>query len=349
MSKKKVILIIIIIILIIGGLMLKKRPEVVAVSEETVENVVVKKTVSASGTVTSESEVDLALTSTGQLEGLFVKKGDKVTENQFIGNVYNYNYSQDSQAAKDNRDVAQRDLEIYIENYASNLQATGGQDEYELNLKRLLELLSKAEAGYQSALSDLSQTYLYAPFDGTVIDVFADPGEVVSAGVTIVKVADLTNLIFEISVDQEDFGALAIGLPVEVVLDSHNGTIFEGVVKELPEYADVDTEEFEVEIALKRDDVHPILLGMKGDALIIIESTGSKVTAVTFDNVYYSGDAEPHVWINENGNLKKLSVEIGLDGDIYTEIKTDLSDKVLVSPEKTADAKEGLKIKINEK
>ncbi len=295
-KRRKLIITITLILIVFGGsYLVKKSNGHIKVESVETENVVVKQTVSASGSVISENEASLAFASMGRLEGLEVKKGDKLNKGDFIAYVSNYDSSQTSQAYKDARDISKKDLEIYIESYGSNMDAVGGEDEYYLNIARLKELISKAEASYQSTLGSLNNTYLYAPFDGTIIDTYKEIGEVVSVGANVVKIADLEDLIFEIEVDQEDFGILKIGQDVEITLDSYGEHVFTGVVRELPQYADETTTEFIVRISLMQSEEMPVLLGMKGDASIIVETSGDEVVALTFDTVFKDND-QYYVW-----------------------------------------------------
>jgi len=349
MTRKRTILIVAILIIIGAFIFFRNKKDSIDVKEIKVENIEVRKTVSASGVVTSLSESDLAFPSVGQLSTLSVAKGDTVIEGTFLASIYNYDSSQDSQAAKDNRDVVRKDLEIYEENFLTNINGVGGQDEYDLNIIRLKELLNKAEASYQSTLGTLTKTLIHAPFDGTIIDVFKERGEVVTAGAAVIKLADLDNLIFEINVDQEDYGFLVLDQKVEIILDSYPEQVFKGAVSSLPQYADEDTAEFEIKIAIESTDTAPILLGMKGDASIIVEQTAEIVNAITFDNVFFNGGDGPFVWINDDGVLAKQEIEIGLEGDLYTEIKTDLSGLDLVSPVEIVDVKAGAEVKIIDK
>ncbi|MBI2414629.1 efflux RND transporter periplasmic adaptor subunit [candidate division WWE3 bacterium] len=344
---KKLIVIIILIFTVVGFVYYSRsKPKTLIGVKSEVVNEVVRKTISASGKVVSTNEVDLSFASTGELANLYVKKGDVVKEGQLLAITSNYDTSQATQSAKDGRDVAQRDLDLYIEIYESDQDAAGGEKEYQINIRRLMELLSKAEANYQSSIGTLSKTYLYAPFEGTIVDTYKEKGEILSFGEKIVKLAKLDKLIFEIDVDQEDFGILKPGQIVELQLDSYNNTIFSGVVLELPKYASDTTEQFTVKIAIDPHKEKQVLLGMKGDAKVIVETTANKVKALTFDALFKDDNLGNFIWTEENGFLKKLPIKIGLEGDIYTELKTDLAGKTIYTPVGNTEFQEGSKVKL---
>ena len=347
-KRRKIVILIVALIIAAGLLFMRSRAKVIQAEPVTLTQVVVRKTVSASGTVTSLNKSDMSVAGGGQLQNVYIKKGQEVTKGQLLANVYNYDSSQSAQASKDARDVAKKDLELYIENYQNNQAAVGGSEEYRINVKRLEELLSKAEATYQASLGSLSKTALYAPFSGTVVDILADVGEVVTAGAPILKLADLNALIFDVNVDQEDFGLLKLGQPAEITLDSYEGVIFGGKVVELPKYAQDETSEFEVKIEINSTQDQLPLPGMKGDASIIIAETSDEVNALTFDSIFFNNGDKPFVWVSENGRLAKKEIDTGLEGDVYTELKTDLSNIQIVLPTETdaVKAQEGIKINI---
>ena len=196
MTKKKLIIGIIVLAGIGFFIYGKSKGSVAVVSRVSIEEIQIQRTVSASGAVTSVNESNLALPATGQLQYLAIEKGDTVTKGQLLANIYNYDSSQTAESLRTSRDIAERDIQIYEENYIDNWGSIGGEDEFNLNVKRLKQILNKAEATYQAGLGSLSKTLLYAPFDGTIVDITSEIGEVIVAGSPIIKMADLSNLIF---------------------------------------------------------------------------------------------------------------------------------------------------------
>ncbi len=345
--KRRKLLIFSIVLVVGAGVILIARAKNGSIPVEQVEPITTKviKSVSATGTVVSENEVNLSFPAIGKVAAVYVKKADFVKKGTMLAQLDSSSAYQSAQSLKDSRDVALRDRDLFIENYETNKDAVGGEDEYEINLRRLDELVSRAEASYQSQLSSLTNFYIYAPFAGTIVSVDAKPGEAITAGITGVRLADLTNLLFEIAVDQEDFGLLKIGLPVEITLDSYEDRVFNGVVSELPLFVEDGTEEFSVKIQFSADSKDGVLLGMDGDADIIIEESGSELPSLSFDQLF-SDETGTYVWVMENGLAQKMYVETGLEGDIYTEVTTDLTGFVLIAPTGDQELTAGAKVEL---
>ncbi len=320
----------------------------IPVTQVELSNRVVEKTVSASGEVKAKKEAELSFNTAGKIQDIKVEKGDTVAKGDLLAYLDNYSAAQTAQSYKDARDVTLRDKDKYIEDYSTNLDAVGGSDEYAIALRRLDELISEAEATYQASLASLSDTYMYAPFAGTIVDVTKQMGETATIGASVVKLADLTNLIFEIVVDQEDYGLLKQNQSVKIELDAYENYTFSGFISKLPYYANGgDSANFTVEITLNSDDQHPVLLGMMGDAHIVVASTETEVPSLVYDEISFDEDDKPFVWVVRNGWLAKQPVEIGLEGDVYTQILTPIQDTIVTSVSKDTEIKEGFKAKFN--
>ena len=349
MKIKKWQIIIGILVLVGIGFFVFGRDKSVKVKEIPLKSKVVKRTVSASGTVTSKNDANLSFAGIGRVSHLAVREGDEVLEGTYLGSLDNIAESQATQSLKDSRDIALRDLDLYIEQYSTNRNAVSGFDEYEIGVRRLQELASKAEANYQAQIATLGKTYLNAPFDGKIIDILYEVGETATSGSTVVKMADVNNLVFEIELDQEDFGFLKVGQKVEITLDAYEGETFEGQVTELPSYVDsADGTDFIVKIDFSGLDSSKVLLGMTGDAFIILSETQTEVPALTFDEIFYDIEDNPYVFILSEDKAVKQSLETGLQGDIYTELKTRIDAPVIQPDDDKVDLEEGTQVKIQE-
>ena len=312
------------------------------------QKVIVSKSVSALGEVKSSKDAMLSFTTSGTISHIAVEKGQELQAGQLIASLINPEAEHTIQAARDTRDIALRDKDSFLEKYKkkSARDLLGGENQYQIQLRMLDEAISRTEANYQAALATYSRNYLYAPFAGRVLDVYKTKGEVAAATEPIIKLAK-DDLIFEVSVDQSDFGLLKEGQEVELFLDAYANQKFSGKISTLPKYANGGINpSFTVEIAFD-DPTNQVLLGMRGDVKIIVDSTEGEVTALLYDEVLFDAEEKPYIWIVEDGYIEKFPVEIGLEGDLYTEIKTDISDKVLVAPfNNNIQLEQGFKAKI---
>lgn len=332
-TKKKIIVSVIVLLIAGGGFWYWKQnqgPKTVMVEQVNVENVQVRESVSASGLVVSEKSSNLRFLAGGTIAQINVNEGDIVQPNQILATLDSSSESQSARAARDARDIALRNRDLFLEQTIDK-EAVGGEDAYDIKVRTLSEEVSKAEANYRSLLAGLADLSIKAPFTGTIVDITKVEGEAASATETVIKIADLDQLYFEVNLDQEDFGLVSLEDPVQIELDAYPDQIFHGQVFGLPKYIDPDdTTALKVKIRFTADG--PILLGMAGDGTIITSQTSDKVQAVPFDAVFTKEDDRHYLWVLNNGTLNKKYVEIGLAGDAYTEVKDNLEGQTVVIP-----------------
>jgi RND family efflux transporter MFP subunit len=350
-SYKKILLAILVIVLIIGWQSASNNPKVqtVAVKTSTPQNRVVTKTVSASGEIKSRNQADLSFPVSQKVTNLFVTENEFVKKGQLLATVESQSAAQTAQAYKDARDIALRQKELFIKNRDTEEETLGGKEQYEIKLRQYDEEISKATASYNAQLALVKNTALYAPFDGTVVDVAKTVGENATAGEIIMKVADLDQLYFELAIDQEDFGQLKNGMNATVELDAYPNYDFNAEIVELPLYVDTAANStFTAKAHFK--DINPEgnlpFLGMTGDIKIQSKSTESEVSSLYYDEIFSDDEYKAYVWTAENGVISKLPIEIGLEGDIYTELKQNIDKQIVVPVSNDAEIRDGYKAKI---
>jgi len=352
--KKKTLIIIgisILALLVIVSI-INTRKKGISVREVKVENRKVQRSVSANGTVESKSQANLAFSATGTIRSINVVKGDFVKKGAILAQINSSAQIGSAQAAKDARDIALRNKDLFVESSNDDYDYQTSQ-EYKIQIRKYDELISQAEATYKAQTAVLSNYNITAPFDGTVLDVSNKPGEVAVAGATIIQLANLESVYFEIDLDQEDFGVVKEGQEVEIHLDSYDNQPFIGNVSMLTKYAQTTSsgdERFLVEIEIKKQEDKTIALGMTGDCNITVSQTAKEVASIDYDAIFLDEEDKSYVWILDMNKLQKAYVEIGLEGDLFTEIKTDLSSKTVVAPiNGKLNFKEGLNAKVVER
>ena len=314
-------------------------------SGEKVEVALVKKgkitsRVSASGDLEARSQVDISAETIARVrkirfaEGDFVKKGDLLIE-------------LDDVQADATRELA----------HAKLLQA-------EQDLKRAQSLIEKklisqesferielsyktAKAAYEQALDAYRKTKIYAPISGKVMKVNVEEGEtaVMGAlnygGTVMMTIADLSQMIAVVKIDETDVPDVRVGEHAEVTADALPDSIYAGQVTKvglMPIANQLSTDEatdFEVQIEL--DEFSPLLRpGMNVKAEIIT----SEKQDVLIIPIQASGKREIQgklvetVFVVEDGNAKLREIVTGVSSDIETEIASGLNenDTVITGP-----------------
>jgi RND family efflux transporter MFP subunit len=339
-----------IILFVVGGLaiyVLFVRPKSLTalVKKVALENKVVVRNVSASGTMTSDNDSNVSFSVGGKVTAIYVKKNDKVFKGQTLAVLDNSSSLQTADSLKNARDAAQRELDYFVLKKSDNVSLYG-TDGYNIKLQELQERVSQANSAYRAQQAGNSTYVLTAPFNGTVLDVPVVTGETVAMTETVMHLADLDNMKFDVQLDQEDYGQVKLNQDVKINLNSYDGVDFAGKVTELPLYAEPTTQNFKVSITVTPDADHPIRLGMQGDAYIVLQTSVKEVPALTIDDIFYDQDNKPYVWVVKNGKLAIQHIETGIEGDIYTEVKTPITDTIVVPAQQDQKLTEGYTARI---
>ena len=91
-----------------------------------------------------------------------------------------------------------------------------------------------AQATLDKAQATLEAATIVAPFDGTVVAVGAEVGDLVSSNTSIVTLADLSGLEVLASVDETDISQVKVGQEAQITFDAFTGSTFRGKVLEVP-------------------------------------------------------------------------------------------------------------------
>ncbi|NCT55409.1 efflux RND transporter periplasmic adaptor subunit [bacterium] len=327
----------------------KFKEKVITVKTVSLETQDVIKTVSASGGIESKASASLSFGATSKITFIYVEEGQLVSKGQLLATADSATQWQNSETAKFLKQQTIVDREQYIDNYADNLEAAGGREEYERQLRKKNDIVNQYDSSYKASASNLTDYKVYAPFTGTVVGIDKKVGEIATLGSTVIRLADLSSLYFESLIDQEDLGTLKNGQMAIVKLDSYPSIDFKGEVIEVPNYISKDSENIKIKIGITDTQQKDILYGMVGDSDIVVESQQTD-TALPFQYVITDDAGRDFVWtINHQNRLEKKYVDLSLEGDLYYDLQTDLKGSKIVSIEDTkVTPEEGLKVNIVE-
>ena len=207
---------------------------------------------SATGYVVAQHKAAVASKATGRLERLDVEEGDKVLKGDIIGQLENADITAALDVAKAGLEQARANSTQAALNYnrAKGLLAAGSSTQADFENADAAYLsnvanVKSAEASVKSAQVALDNTYIRAPFDGTVLTKYADVGEIVapfgSSGNTrgaVVDLADMKSLEAEADVSEANIQRVKVGQPCEIVLDAYPDVRYKGTVKKIVPTAD---------------------------------------------------------------------------------------------------------------
>jgi len=206
----------------------------------------------ATGYVVAQRKAEVASKGTGRLVYLGFEEGDTVTVGEIIAILDNDDIKANLELAQAELVKAEADSLNAGRSYrrAKELFESGSIRETELEsaetaYKLALAAVAGAAANVKAAEVALENTYIKAPFDGTILTKNADVGEIVapfassaSSKGSVVTLADMNSLEVEADVAESNIHKVTVGQRCEIILDAYPDTRYPGYVKKIVPTAD---------------------------------------------------------------------------------------------------------------
>jgi HlyD family secretion protein len=244
------------------------------------------RVVKASGEIDPRIKVNISSPIIGKIEKLWVEEGDEVEagdpflrlETEALTAIRNQASAQVAIARSRLRqaEISREDAQLKLqrmERLSNELIASAEQLEgaslqevsARLTVEQARETVAQAMAALEKADDDLSKATIYAPLSGRVVLLNAEEGEVVVSGTMnnpasmIGTIADLSEILAEVDVDETEVAYLELGQPVTLVVDALPDEEFSGTVVEIgssgsPRPRQPDVIFFKVKILLENPD-----------------------------------------------------------------------------------------------
>jgi HlyD family secretion protein len=185
--------------------------------------------------------------------------------------------------------------------------------------------VEQARIALEEAENNLESASLLAPFDGTVTAVHVAAGELASG--LAVELADMENLEVLLAVDEIDVGAVHIGQPTIVTLETWPDIELHGeVVSIAPKSTTIlGIVTFWVHLSLDTGDL-PVLSGMTANA-DLVTARRENVLLVSNRAIIADRDANKY-YVNkvQGEEIVKTEIVIGLRDNSYTEVLSGLNE-----------------------
>ncbi len=338
----------------------------------------ITQVVKASGRIDPRVKVNLSAHVIAKIERLYVEEGDAVAAGQPVLDLEPQAFlaardraaaqleiarTQERQAEIDLRDAElklRRTRRLAAEGVVAAEQLESAElrhDSAALTVEQTREGIRRWQAELEKARDDLAKVTLYAPIDGRVIALHAEEGEVVVSGTmnnpasVIATVADLSELLVEIDVDETEVVHVEIGQQAQIEVDALPEAEYRGRVVEVgssgfsqPRQPDVIF--FKVEVLLDDPDER-LRAGMSARAEIEVVTRPDALT-VPIQSVVYrppledgdeagedgaaGGDDEEIrvAFLVENGEVVQRPVTVGISDATEIEILAGIDDGAMV-------------------
>ena len=337
----------------------------------------------ANGYVVARTKAAVSAKIPGRLAMLNVSEGSRVQKGDIIARLDNADYAAavgqaeaDVASAKatlieaqSDRDQMQRDYVRVRDIHAQNPNLVSPQDvenadsrarQAEARFGAQSARVDAAAASLRMAQASLENTYIRAPFSGTVLRKEAEVGEVVAPSVgggltrgAVVTMADLATLEVEVDVNEAYIARIQSDQQARITLDAYPDTAFRGAVRQIIPTADRQRATVQVKVAiLDRDPRILTEMGAKVEFLQAARPVAAgapqpveRPRIIVPAEAVRNADGRDVVWIVRDGRLQKRDVDAGPVSGNFREIRSGLSggEQLLVGGIETP--KEGQRVK----
>ena len=263
-----------------------------------------------------------------------VRAGDSVSKGELLLELENSDIRAQVQQAEASIDAntarsteARQNLGRVKELQAGGVMSVADLDKAQANHDALLADLAGARQALEEARTAMAYTEILAPFDGRVVDRFAEPGDTAQPGMKLLALYNPLSLRVEAQVREEVALGLEVGQALQVEIPSMQ-KIVDAVIEERVPAADPGSRSFLVKAGVAFDT--SLLPGMYARLLIPI-GRGTQLL-IPADRVVHVGQLDL-VWVYQDGQSYRRFVRIGqVDENGQVEILAGLSEGELVLP-----------------
>ncbi|HUV16322.1 MAG TPA: efflux RND transporter periplasmic adaptor subunit, partial [Pelolinea sp.] len=202
-------------------------------------------------------------------------------------------------------------------------QADAAVEEARIDYNRAFDQsdeISAAKANVQALDNTINQSKIIAPFDGTVTEISAVPGDIVASGAVAVRLDNLENLIVNVSVSEVDINKVKSGQKAIITFDALPDKEYQGEVVSISSAGNdaSGVVEFSVKVRLLDADE-----SVKPGFTSVVSIITNQVTAaliVPNDAVISRNGNSMVMFAGSDGSLIPITVETGASSDTSTQI-----------------------------
>lgn len=375
-------------VVVYASLRNSRREKGTRVYVESVAQRDIGRLVKASGEIDPKIKVNISAHVVGKIERLYVEEGDAIRKGQPFLDLEKESFT----AARDQWAASLRKSETEVRQAEVNLadarnklgraqrlnkegilsaeqleDAVLAEANARLRLEDSRESVLQARANLEKVRDELAKTTIYAPLTGRVIKLNAEEGEVVvsgtmnNAGSVIGEIADLSEILANVDVDETEVVLVKPGQSAVIKVDAlpnkeYHGRVSEVGSKGFSRPAQPDVTFFDVEILLEDpdDDLRPgMSVRAEINTAVHTNTLVVPIQAVVERDVKnpQTGAVEESeaVYVVENGKAVQRTVKTGISDETRVELLSGVKqgEQVVTGPYRSLrDLEEGEAVRI---
>jgi membrane fusion protein (multidrug efflux system) len=274
----------------------------------------ITSTYSANATLEANAQADILARVPGVVQSILAEEGDRVSKGQALLQIeadeYRFRLQQAEATTKNLRARFERLQDMSDRGLASAEEFDTAEADF-----------ANAEAAEGLARIELGYTTVRAPMDGYIVNRLVDPGQPISANVSVFRIADFNPLLARVHVPSKEFRRLTTEQPVTIHLDS-DGTVLTGRIQLVSPIIDAATGTIKVTVEIT-DYPAGVRPGDFAQVRIVTERRDDRVLVPRVALV--SDKGEDVIYVERDGVAERIAVEIGLSDDDKAEVLSGVS------------------------
>lgn len=329
----------------------------------------VQPSILASGVLAFRNEVNLTAEVTAKVRTILIKEGDTVTQGQTLllldPEIYNNAIEREQASLRQSRIGIERQRNLVglrQKTYERSRvlaeqrlidRARLDEDRNQLDLagadlRTSEESLLRAESVLNDAREQRAKTEIRSPITGRVVSLPIKVGETAVpstsafAGAQLMKIADTSEIIAELKVDEADIAKIDIGQRAEVFAAAYPDTALKSTVEQIALAPTIEGQgrAYKVTVRLVAPAELKLRSGMSVRSNIFL-GDGQRKPAVPVEAVVIESEgknaAKRYVWLSRDGKAAKVEVQTGVSDDRWETVLKGVAagDTVIVGPTKS--------------
>lgn len=266
---------------------------------------------SISGTIVANSDVNIVSEASGKVTAVMVKAGDFKSAGSVLIKLDDELKRAALMSAEASFEKADKDYKRYVELRAQNSATDLQVDQSKLTLRN-------AEAQLIIAKKQLADTRITAPISGSITSRNVEQGSMVQPGTVVTNIVDISKLKVKVNVAESDAFLLKTGSSVSVTTDVYQGIRFTGRIESVSDKAD-EAHTYPVEISIANSKANPLKAGMF--ARVIFKTNAGKRESVVIPREALLGSVkDASVFVVENGVAHSRRLLLGSETGTYVQV-----------------------------
>ena len=329
----------------------KSRPEVMTWQELPVSVMDITRTSVVTGKVEPRNEVNIKPQINGIISELYKEAGEMVKEGEVIAKLKvipdmgslssaesrlrlsEMNLKQAETDLNRQKALYEKDL-VSTEEYDKVLQAYNQAKEERSAAQEALEVIRD---GVSSSNAGSSSTLVRSTITGLILDIPVKVGNSViqantmNDGTTVATVADMSDLIFNGSIDETEVGSLVEGMPMRITIGALPDYSSEAVLEYISPKATESNgaSQFQIKAAIDPSDTHTIRAGYSANAEIVLQEAKG-VLSVPESALEFNGDSVFVYLMSSPQVFERIPVKTGMSDGINIHVLSGLTEGQIV-------------------